>query len=340
MLMFVNMPKSIKLYSGIYSWSVTQVMDQLDEVTTDEVHMRINSPGGDVFAGYGIALKMREMEPNVVAKVDGIAASMAAFLLMFADEVHMSDFGRVMIHRADMYTTTDEQKDFLQGVNNDLKKALKQRVDNKKLKELKGVSIEDIFNPDKRIDVWLNAKEAKAIGLVDKINKLKPAVRAGLEDYMPSVAAFGYSLPDTQEQKEDLTVEATDASMKTNNNKMTVEQFKKEHPEAYNAVTKAAADHERDRVNAWLKFVDVDAEAVKKGIESGESIGQTAMADFMAKIATATAKAGLAAEGAASDNATAQSEEQERTEDTPKTELEILEAELHARLHPAKKENA
>lgn len=331
---FVGMRKSINLYTGIFSWSVASILTQLDEAEGNEVIMRINSPGGDVFAGYGIASKMREMDANVVAKVDGIAASMAAWLLLFADEVEMSDFGRVMIHRADMYVTDEEQQNFLNEVNNDMKRALKARIDNKKLKELKGVTIEQIFNPDKRIDVWLNAKEAKAIGLVDKVVKLKPAVRAELTDYSTQVAAFGYAIPeDAPETIEDITVEATSANTPKQNKKtMTVEQLKNDHPDAYKAVSQAAAAIERDRVNAWLRFVDVDAEAVKKGIESGEPIGQAAMADFMAKIATATATANLAAEGAATAGAVSQ-DEPVQTPELTAAEKELKEFEAQVKAH-------
>lgn len=296
------MKKAINLYFSIFNWSADYVINAMEEHTGEEFTMRINSPGGDVFAGWGIAAKMRETPAKVVAKVDGIAASMAAFLLLFADEVHMSTMGRVMIHRADGPVRNDQDQQFLDGVNADLKKALKAKIDSKKLKELKGVSIEQIFNPEGRIDVWLSAKEAKAIGLVDKVIKLAPAKLSALEDFTPSIAAMGFTAPpvvDTYEEKGAEAVESTPViNNKNNKSIMTAEQFQREHPEAYASILKGAASAERDRVNAWLKFMDVDAEAVKKGIEDGEPLGQTAIADFMAKIAKNTATANLKAEAA------------------------------------------
>lgn len=300
------MKKAVNLYFAIFNWSADYVINQMEQAEGDEFTLRINSPGGDVFAGYGIIQKMREMDAKVVAKVDGIAASMAGVILLFADEVQMGTQARIMIHRADGRVDNDEQQAFLDGVNKDLKGALKAKIDGKKLKELKGVTIEQIFDPKQRMDVWLTAKEAKAVGLVDKVIKLKPEKISALEDFTPSIAAMGYKVPEftTEEQPtEQTTAEATEPNaeqIQTNTNfTMTVEEFKKANPEAYAALLKGAAKAELDRVNAWLKFVEVDAEAVKAGIESGEPIGQAAYADFMAKIAKATATANLAAEGAA-----------------------------------------
>lgn len=308
--------------------SADYVINAMEEADGDEFTLRVNSPGGDVFAGYGIASKMREMEAKVVAKVDGIAASMAAMLLLFADEVHMGTQARVMIHRADARVENDEQQAFLDGINADLKEMLKAKIDSSKLKELKGVTLRQIFDPKQRIDVWLTAREAKAIGLVDKVIKLKPTKINALENFMPSIAAMGYNVPEFREDTNDeTTAEATEPNAEqiqtqTKNSIMTKEEFKAQNPEAYKAIVAGAAKAERDRVNAWLKFVEVDAEAVKTGIESGEAISQTAYADFMAKIAKATATANLAAEGAATAGATSTEEAQTTAGEAEKTEVE------------------
>lgn len=325
------MKKAVNLYFAIFNWSADYVINAMEEADGDEFTMRINSPGGDVFAGYGIVQKMREMDAKVIAKVDGIAASMAGFLLLFADEVQMGTQARLMIHRADGRVENDEQQAFLDGVNKDLKAALKSKVDSKKLKELKGVTIEQIFNPSQRMDVWLTAKEAKAIGLVDKVIKLTADKISALEDFTPSIAAMGYTVPEiNQDINTEQPAEATEPNaeqIQTNTNfTMTVEDFKRAHPEAHKALVAQAAAAELDRVNAWLKFVEVDAEAVKKGIESKEPIGQAAYADFMAKIAKATATANLAAEGAA----TAGTTTTEEVADTTAAEAEKTDVELFA----------
>ncbi len=297
------MKKAVNLYFAIFNYTADYIVNTMEEYEGDEFTMRINSPGGDVFAGYGLCSKMREMDAKVIAKVDGIAASMAGLILLFADEVHMGTQARIMIHRADARVDNEEQQAFLDGVNSDLKEMLKERIDGEKLKELKGVTLRQIFDPKQRLDVWLSAKEAKDIGLVDKVIKLKPSKINALENFMPSIAAMGYSTPEINQEIETKTpigaMESPVEQIQTKTESMTAEEFQMKHPDAYKAITKKAAKAELDRVNAWLKFVEVDAEAVKKGIEGGGPIGQADYADFMAKLAKATATANLAAEGAA-----------------------------------------
>jgi len=76
---------------------------------------------------------------------------------------------------------------------------------------------------------------------------------------------------------------------------MTIEELKADHPELYSAIfakgvtegTKTGeatgVANEKDRIGAWMKFVDIDAKAVAVGIESGEALSQTATADFSRK---------------------------------------------------------
>ena len=65
-----------------------------------DVALRINSPGGDVFAGVAMAQAIREHQGRVTAHVDGYAASAASLLVAAADEAVISPSGMVMIHKA------------------------------------------------------------------------------------------------------------------------------------------------------------------------------------------------------------------------------------------------
>jgi ATP-dependent protease ClpP protease subunit len=65
-----------------------------------DVALRINSPGGDVFAGVAMAQAIREHKGRVTAHVDGYAASAASLLVAAADEAVISPSGMLMIHKA------------------------------------------------------------------------------------------------------------------------------------------------------------------------------------------------------------------------------------------------
>lgn len=65
-----------------------------------DVNLRINSPGGDVFAARAMAQAIRDHKGKVTAYVDGYAASAASFITSVADETIMSPGSMLMIHNA------------------------------------------------------------------------------------------------------------------------------------------------------------------------------------------------------------------------------------------------
>ncbi|CAG4906161.1 head maturation protease, ClpP-related [Paraburkholderia saeva] len=84
-------------YGGV---SATAFVQALASITADTIHLRINSPGGDVFAARAMETAIRGHSAKVVAHVDGVAASAASFVMLAADEVEISDGAFVMIHKA------------------------------------------------------------------------------------------------------------------------------------------------------------------------------------------------------------------------------------------------
>jgi ATP-dependent Clp protease protease subunit len=76
------------------------VVKQLMALKQDVIHLRVNSPGGDVFAARSIAQAIKEHPSKIVAHVDGIAASAATFPVIAADESFISEGGMFMIHNS------------------------------------------------------------------------------------------------------------------------------------------------------------------------------------------------------------------------------------------------
>ncbi len=69
-------------------------------ITAPTIHLRINSPGGDVFAARAMEQAVRTHPSNVIAHVDGYAASAATYLALAADEIEIVDGGFFMIHNS------------------------------------------------------------------------------------------------------------------------------------------------------------------------------------------------------------------------------------------------
>jgi len=271
------MPKEIYLYSPVYDFVAQDLISAMNE-NTEELTMRVNSPGGSVFANYGICAKMQE-HGNVNVKVDGAAMSSAANLLPYAKSVECLDVSTFLLHRADMYVESESDKAFLARINKDLRIKLLARVDAVIFKEVTGYSIDEMFDSEKRIDIMLDAKQAKRIGLVQKINKLTPSeVEAFNSKMLFNIAAYNDN-KNQQKQKQ-----------------MTIDTLKAEHPALFAQVVALGVEKEKDRVEACLAFIDVDAKGAIEAINSGKDLSQKQMAEFAVKAMSKKSLTDLAAE--------------------------------------------
>lgn len=75
----------------------------LRAMTASVIHLRVNSPGGNVFAARAIEQALREHSSRIIAHIDGVAASAASFLVMGADEIEMAPGAMFMIHQASTF---------------------------------------------------------------------------------------------------------------------------------------------------------------------------------------------------------------------------------------------
>jgi ATP-dependent Clp protease protease subunit len=314
------MPKELYLYSGIYDFTAEALIASMAENEGEDITIRVNSGGGSVFAGWGIIAKMKEREGKTTVKLDGAAMSMAAFMLAFADKVEALDVSTIMLHRADMYVTTPEDQAFLNDVNKKLRSKLEQKIDLSKLPAKKAITMDQLFDPENRVDLFLTAKEAKAIGLVDKINQIDAKEMEAFKRLAASAGDFFTPQSNIQTQKPKI--------------KMTIEQLKAEHPALFAEVLALGIAKEKDRVEACLAFIEVDAAGVKAAIESGKDLSQKQMADFALKAVSAGTLKAIEA-GNANPVKTDETASKEKSE--KEKELSAFEDSLRAELGLTKK---
>lgn len=85
---------------------------QLASLTAPVIHLRINSPGGDVFAARAMVQAMQEHPSKIIAHIDGVCASAATYPALAADECIIADGAMFMIHNA-WTVAGGESKDFI-----------------------------------------------------------------------------------------------------------------------------------------------------------------------------------------------------------------------------------
>ena len=131
-----------------------------------DISIYINSPGGSVYAGLGIYDTMQFMGSKVATICTGMAASMAAVLLVAGAEGKRSALkhSRVMIH---------QPMGGVQGQASDIE--ITAREIQKLKKELYTIIAEhshtdfDKVWADSDRDYWMTAEEAKGYGMIDQV---------------------------------------------------------------------------------------------------------------------------------------------------------------------------
>lgn len=274
------MAKELLLYSGLYDYSVESLINQINDAMGEDVTMRVNSPGGNLFASWGLFAKVKE-HGDIRMKVDGLAASAAGCLTLYAKSVECLSVSRFMLHRADGYVSTDQEKELLNSINADLRKQMESRIDAAKFKKITGYSIDDMFNPETRVNVWLTASQAKKIGLVNKVTELKPEQEAAMAE---ATTEFAMRIAATLE-------EPTTKEKNQKNTDMTIEKLKAEFPAVYASIVaeaeKTGRKAEQERVKAWIAWAKIDPDAVAKGIAGTEEVTASVISEMSVKALSA-----------------------------------------------------
>lgn len=265
----------IYLYTDINLDSAKEFMQALAAANGDDVVIQECCPGGNVFAFWGMAAAMNDYKGKIKVKVQGLAASGGAFLLVYSNDSEALDVSTIMLHRADMYVSSPEDQAFLDKINADLQEKLTAKIDGKKLKELKGISIKDLFNPETRIDLYLTAKQAKDIGLINKVTKASPKEVAAFNEKYFQVAAEYTPAPPTK------------VNPIPNNKTMDITTLKAEQPALYNQVLElgiaAGIAKERDRVEAIMVYAEIDPKAAVAIVAEGKDLSMKQREEFAMK---------------------------------------------------------
>lgn len=144
----------------------------------EELHVYINSGGGDAFASQAIYNILKRAKARKIVRIDGLAASGASVIAMAGDQVIMPANAMMMIHNPrsiswgeaedfrKLADTLDQVRDTLVAV----------------YQEKTGLDRETII---KMMDAetWMTADEAKELGFADEVDEAQQvaaSVRGGL----------------------------------------------------------------------------------------------------------------------------------------------------------------
>ncbi len=151
-------------YGGVSAESFARALATLD---APRIHIRINSPGGDAFAGIAMANAIRAYSGEVVVHVDGYAASAAGHLTAAAARVVMGLGSMIMVHKG--WTIA-------MGNENDFRAAadVLAKLDKSQIRLFAKKNPDYDWDSALTAETWFDADEAIAIGLASELADAAP----------------------------------------------------------------------------------------------------------------------------------------------------------------------
>lgn len=153
-------------FIDFYGVNATDIVGLLNIITAEEIDVRINSYGGDVFEGVAIFNALRRHKSKIIVHIDGIAASIASLIALAGDEIRIARNGFLMVHHP--WTFAMGNKHDLRQIADDLEKIGDSAI-RAQLVERSGES-EAVVEKWLDEETWFNADEAIEADLADVID--------------------------------------------------------------------------------------------------------------------------------------------------------------------------
>lgn len=132
----------------------------------ENLNIRINSIGGDVYPGIAIFNAIRQCKSNVTIYIDGIAASIAGVIALCGRRVEMSRYARMMLHNVSggCYGNKKDLQDMISTIES-LEDTIAEIISERCGKDKEKVKSTYFDGTDH----WLKADEALGLGLINAI---------------------------------------------------------------------------------------------------------------------------------------------------------------------------
>ncbi len=131
-----------------------------------DLKLRINSPGGDVFAAQAIYNQLKDYKGRVTAQVDGLAASAATIITCAGDTVIMPENALFMIHNPLTWAVGNADEMRKTADNLDI---VRDTIISVYLSRTQGKVTENELKDMMDAETWLTADEAVRYGFADSV---------------------------------------------------------------------------------------------------------------------------------------------------------------------------
>lgn len=160
----VSSDEESRWWGGVSAETFSRTLAGMD---APRIHLRVNSPGGDAFAGIAMANTIRAYPGEVVVHVDGYAASAAGHLTAAAARVVMGLGSMIMVHKGWTIAMGNET-DFRATAD------VLGKLDAQQIRLFAEKNPDHDWAAALAAETWFDADEAIAIGLASELADTRP----------------------------------------------------------------------------------------------------------------------------------------------------------------------
>lgn len=254
----------LMVYGDIAEWwgvDSKEFNTQLAGIESENINVRINSYGGEVFTAQAIYSALKRHPSKITVYIDGIAASAASLIAMAGDNVVMPANAMMMIHNplSGRYGNANDMREMaelLDKIRDSLVPAYQAKSG------LDAEAIIELLDAE----TWMTAQEAVEYGFADQLD---PAIQVAASANRDNITINGLEADFSRYSNADKMigmVSADSSNIKPTGSAgdnpedrkektpMNLEKLKAEHPDLYAAVLaegeKAGEAKERARIKA------------------------------------------------------------------------------------------
>lgn len=154
----------------------SDIKHMLDDVSGKDLTIRINSGGGDVFAGFAIANMIERFQGRTHAVIDGLCASIATQIALACDSVEIPKNAYFMMHKpfAGASGTADDIRKTA-----DLLDKLQESIESRYVAKLRHPKDADKIHELVNEETWLTGEEAADLFMIDCTDAKEAAAAVG-----------------------------------------------------------------------------------------------------------------------------------------------------------------
>lgn len=249
----------------------------------DKITVRINSVGGDLYAGLAIANRMKELNAEITTIADALCASAAVAIYQAGSTRKVFNGSQIMIHEPSCYIYGRYDVQGIKKVEKQLEAGKKSLIAT--YKERTGRTEDEL---EKMItgDCWMTGQEAIDEGFADEL--IEGNVSAEISEDGKTVISNGirfpaeafFTLPRNLKKIERPAVSCqTMQGIQNDNSKggkatMTKQELMETYPEIYNEIVREAQTANREAVSNAVKE---ERERIREIDEIANSVGDEKM---------------------------------------------------------------